>query len=137
MPAQAEASGWALIGLAIRDETAGLGNRTLLTLGKRNETQALPWHRFSTGSPVLLSEEGMSAPHGVRGVVVARTRETVEIACAQRPEAERDRATWRLDLSSDEVSRGRQISALARRDADRGRLAQLREVLLGQRGTSF
>ncbi len=135
--ADAEASGLALVGLVIRDETPGLGGRTLVTLAKRNQSQPLPWHRLRSGSPVLLVEQGADAG-GLRGVVTGRGEYEIEVAFSRSPEPTSERATFRLDLASDEISRARQRAALdeARR-AERGRLAQLRDVLLGETAPAF
>lgn len=132
--AGAERSGECLVKLAIRDERPALGGRVSLTLGKRDQTQRLPWNRLGVGSPVLLTEEGVANQKGWRGVVCRRDAETLDVSLAEAPETEADRPTFRLDLSSDQISRQRQLAALqdARR-ADRGQLAQLRDVLLGQR----
>ena len=132
--AEAERSGVCLVKLAIRDERPALGGRVSLTLGKRDQTQQLPWNRFSIGSPVLLTEEGVANQRGWRGVVFRRDAESLDVAFAEAPETQADRPTFRLDLSSDEVSRQRQAAALQSAErADRGRLAQLRDVMLGQR----
>jgi superfamily I DNA and/or RNA helicase len=137
--AEAEASGSTLTNLVIRDEAAGLGGRILLTLGKRNQTQGLPWTRLNGGSPVILSEENPGDPSssGWRGVVSRVYKDSLQVAFAQWPETESDRPTFRLDRSSDEISRQRQRQALeqARTARDTGsgaRLAHLRDVLLGK-----
>jgi len=59
--AEAEKSGGCLLGLVVRDESAGMGGRFVLTLAKRGGTP-LPWTRLQPGSPVLLSlkEERMT-----------------------------------------------------------------------------
>ena len=58
--AEAERSGDCLLGLVVRDESAGLGGRFVLTLAKRGGAP-LPWTRLQPGSPVLLSLQGESA----------------------------------------------------------------------------
>ncbi len=136
--ADAERSGIALVGLVVRDETIGLAGRVLLTLAKRNQSQRLPWNRFRTGTPVLLSEQGGEDAGGWRGVVTSRGEFELQVALNQSPEPTGDRPTFRLDLSTDEVSRQRQRAALdAARRAERGRLAQLRDVLLGEAAPAF
>ena len=133
--AEAEASGSTLTTLVIRDETAGLGGRILLTLGKRNQTVPLPWTRLNGGSPVILSEENPANPTsaGWRGVVSRVYRDSLQVAFAQWPETETGRPTFRLDRSSDEISRQRQRQALElARSASHARLADLRDVLLGK-----
>jgi len=84
-PAEAEASGTTLTNLVIRDEDTGFGGRILLTLGKRNETQPLPWTRLGSGTPVLLSDNGNQA---WRGVVTQRYKNEIQIALTQWPETE-------------------------------------------------
>lgn len=136
--AAAEESGVALTGLVIRDETVGLAGRAVVTLAKRNETQSLPWNRLGTGTPVLLSEEGARDATGWRGVVTYRDEREIQVALAQSPEPEADRPTFRVDLAGDEISRQRLRAALEiAQKADRGRLAQLRDVLLGITAPEF
>ena len=136
--AHAERSGDCLVRLAIRDERPALGGRVNITLGKRDQSQQLPWNRFGIGAPVLMTEEGLARQKGWRGVVCRRDSESLDVALAEAPETEADRPTFRLDLSSDQISRQRQLAALqAAQRADRGRLAQLRDVLLGQRPPRF
>ena len=103
-PAAAEASGSTLVNLVIREEDAGLGGRILLTFGKRNQTLALPWTRLGSGTPVILSEEDSQGnPDGWRGVVSHVTKDSLQVAFSQWPESESERATFRLDRSSDEI----------------------------------
>lgn len=133
-PAAAEKTGNALVGLTIREHDFGLGGRTLVTLGKRNLEQPLPWHRLGPGTPVVLREEAERADEDFRGVISRRDRQTIQVALADYPETEAARPTFRLDLSFDEISRDRQRAALARAGAlKNGRQAQLRDVLLGDR----
>ena len=73
-----------------------------------------------------------------RGVIFDRMEKTIGVAI-EPPDAEiPDEATWRLDLSPDEVSRLRQQDALRRASAATGdRLAELKAVLLGERTPEF
>ena len=130
-PSAAEASGNTLTALVIREEDAGLGGRILLTLGKRNQTLSLPWTRLDSGAPIILSEEGVSA-EGWRGIVSSLEKDSIQVALAQFPETESERPTFRLDHSSDEISRQRQRQGLEKAAAARAsRFADLRDVLLG------
>ena len=133
-PGAAEQSGDCLIDLVARDEYAGLGGRALLTLGKRDPRQPLPWTRLQSGTPVLLSPQGGGAD-GWRGVVSERRETFVRVAFEQPPE---EYALYRLDLAHDEAARLRQRQALDRARTARGdRLAELRGVLLGDVPPSF
>jgi len=138
--------------LAIRDEQPAFGGRVVVTLGKRDQTQSLPWNRFSVGTPVLLTEEGRAgegrrgdrvaagraATHSSwRGLVSRRDISSLDVVLNESPEPENERPTFRLALATDEISRQRMKGALAEAGrADRGRLAQLRDVLLGTRQPS-
>lgn len=134
----AERSGIGLTNLVIRDQKAALGGRIIATLAKRNQTQSLPWNRLGVGSPVLLTEEGVASSSGWRGVVCRRNAESLDVAFAESPEAEQERPTFRLFLSSDEISRQRQVAAIrTTQRAERGRLPQLRDVLLSMRDPQF
>ena len=140
-PAEAEARGGSLIGLVLRDEAAGLGGRLLLTFGKRDQRQPLPWTRLRIGTPVLLSEEragAIEADAGWRGVVSGLNRDAIQVAFPHWPEPEAERPTFRLDHASDEVARQRQRQALeAARTAAGGDLGRLRAVLLGHQPPQF
>ncbi len=134
----AEKGGGALVGLAIRDEASGFGGRVVVTLGKRDRRQELPWTRLNPGVPVVLSEEQVVDNLICRGVVTDRDRETITVALGQSPEPIADRPTFRLDLSSDEIARQRQRDALRRAEsADRGRLVRLKRTLLGEEPPKF
>ncbi len=135
-PADAERAGHSLVDLVAIDEEAGLGGRYLLKLAKRNR-QPLPWTRLGVGSPVVLTSAD-DAKIATRGVVYERREDVISVALAQLPDDAEEVEHWRLDLSSDEISSQRQRAALERAIRARGdRLAQLRDVLLGQRLPEF
>lgn len=134
----AERSGNSLIDLVMVDAYGGLGSRIVVTLAKRNQSQALPWHRLEVGTPILLTAEESSDASAWRGVVSRRDRESLQVALNAWPEAESGRPTFRLDLSHDEIARRRQREALARAASARGdRLAELRRVLLLEAPPAF
>ncbi len=135
---EAEQSGCCLLGLVVRDEVNGLGGRFLLTLGKRDRSESLPWTRLQAGSPVLLSPQGSKGDTGWRGVVCERSEQTITVAFNEPIEDDGDQAIYRLDLSSDEAARLRQRQALQQaRNAERDRLAELRAILLGEAEPRF
>jgi superfamily I DNA and/or RNA helicase len=138
-PAAAVASGSTLINLVIHNDEAGLGGRILITFGMRNQTLNLPWTRLGTGTPVILSEEGVkSETPGWRGVVSRTSRSSIQVAFSEPPESESERPTFRLDRFSDEVSFQRQRQGLEKASlAANSRFADLRDVLLGLRPPAF
>ena len=127
---QAQKTGRSLHGLVIRDRTAGLGGRVLLTLGPKNPDSQLPWTRLDAGSPVLLRPH--EGGEGLRGVVSRRTPKEIEAAFERWP-ADDQEGPFRLDVSSDEISRQRQRRALERAESFEGEpFDTLRKVLLGE-----
>lgn len=140
-PAEAEKSGTALIDLTHVDDDAGLGGRYLLRFAKRARAE-LPWTRLDVGSPVLLSPmqpgQGQPGQGPWRGVISRRFPAAIELALDYLPDELNEVEWWRLDLANDEVALARQKSALDRACTARGdRLAELRQVLLGQREARF
>jgi hypothetical protein len=130
--------GTTLTALVLRDSEFGLGGRLLLTFGRTNRNEPLPPNKLGPGSPVVLTQTKVQRGLTSRGVIYDRTPTTIGVAI-EPPDAEiPDEATWRLDLSPDEVSRLRQQDALRRASAaDGDRLAELKAVLLGERAPEF
>ena len=130
--ADAEKSGETILDLVVSDYVTGLGGHQLVTFKRRNETLSMPWHRLRVGSPVLVSpfrEEGKSDT----GVISGRKHDSIEVALNRCPEAQR----LRIDLTADEVTRQRQLSAIMTAKDARGRLGHIRAVLMGEKQPGF
>jgi ATP-dependent RNA/DNA helicase IGHMBP2 len=131
--------GVTLTRLALRDEEFGLGGHLLLTFGHKSLGQ-LPSTRLQPGSPVVVSQTNVNRRMpSYRGVVFDRDERTIGVAIDPPEEELTEDATWRLDLSPDEVSRLRQQDALQRASAATAgsRLAELRAVLVGEKEPGF
>jgi len=131
--------GVTLTRLALRDSEFGLGGRLLLTFGAANRAHTLPLTRLQPGSPIVLTQTNVNRRMpSYRGVVFDRDNSGMGVAIDPPDDELPEDAVWRLDLSSDEVSRLRQLDALQRAaGATSGRLAELREVLLGASSPQF
>jgi ATP-dependent RNA/DNA helicase IGHMBP2 len=130
--ANVESRGETLVNLVIADDRMGLGGRYLATFVKRNRTIGLPWNRFRVGSPVIAFDELNEQDCGY-GIVSRRSPSSLEVAFDEPIDGER----FRLDLSSDEITRNRQLSALKAIEQSRARVAQLRDILIGERDFEF
>lgn len=128
----AEKSGETLLDLVITDHEPGLGGRTLITFVKRNRTLRLPWNRLRVGSPVVLTSDNGNGDSS-HGVVSGRRPDSIEISVDRWPEGD----VFRVDLSPDEITRKRQLSALRAAREARGRTGKLRELLLGKADPDF
>jgi ATP-dependent RNA/DNA helicase IGHMBP2 len=122
----AERGGETIVNLQLADHRIGLAGRLLLDLAKCNGAR-IPLNRLKVGSPVVLSDDNDPGDQGLSGVVSRRNAHQIQVAVEAWPEAER----LRLDLSPDETTRRRQLSALASARNLRGSSARLRDTLLG------
>lgn len=130
--------GSTLVGLALRESEFGLGGRLLLTFSRSSPTEPLPPNRLGPGAPVVLTRTKPQRGLTFRGVVFDRAERTIGVVIEPPDDDLPDEATWRLDLSPDEVSRLRQQDAMRRAAGAEGdRLAALRGVLLGERDPEF
>jgi hypothetical protein len=130
--------GTTLTALVLRESEFGLGGRLLLAFGRKTRTDPLPPNKLGPGSPVVITQTKPQRGPTFRGVVFDRTEGSIGVAIEPPEDELPDEATWRLDLSPDEVSRLRQQDALRRAAATTdGRLADLKAVLLGEREPGF
>jgi ATP-dependent RNA/DNA helicase IGHMBP2 len=127
-----EKSGETLIDLVISDRKVGVGGRYIIRFAKRSVGRPLPWNRMRLGSPVMVSDDSGEGGF-LSGVVCARTQATIDVSIDQWPEGE----IFRIDLSSDEVTRQRQMTAMRVVEQSRGRVAALRDILLLDREAAF
>lgn len=121
-----ERTGEALVRLQLVDHQTGLAGRLLLDFAKPGG-ESLPMNRLKVGSPVVITDDGDPADHGVAGVVSRRKQNHLQVATEQWPEAK----WYRIDLSPDETTRRRQLAAMATARTASGRRARLRDRLLG------
>ena len=129
----AEKSGETIIDLVIVDHRSGLGGRHLVEFHRRNRNLSMPWHRLKVGSPVVVSDFGDSGGESYTGVVSGRKNDSIEVALDRWP----DGKVFRVDLTADEVTRQRYLSAVDTVRVSKGRLGQLREILMGERKPTF
>jgi superfamily I DNA and/or RNA helicase len=148
-PAEAEKTGNSLIDLAVADENAGLGGRSIVQLVRRARGPGhhvghhvpmvvVGWTRLDVGSPVALSPHKDRTRLFYRGVVCQRTEVSISVAIDGLPDELGEHDAWRLDMAFDEVATQRQRAALEEARTRRGdRAAVLRDVLLGRRQPEF
>jgi superfamily I DNA and/or RNA helicase len=132
--ANAERSGETIIDLAIEDHRSGLGGRHLVSFCRRNRNRPMPWHKLKVGSPVVVSRFGDDDNgESLTGVVSARKNDSLEVALDRWPEGK----IFRIDLTADEVTRQRHLAAIETARMSKGRLGQLRDILMGEKKPDF
>ncbi|MBN1444456.1 MAG: IGHMBP2 family helicase [Planctomycetes bacterium] len=136
-----EARGLSILRLAVTDEDAGLGGRILLKLA-RTTGDSLPPGRIQSGDIVRVVAEGAATSRRARagatshpsGVVWRRDARSLTVAFDELPDDDIGEGTLRVDRVANDVTYRRMRESLQRlRAAGRGRAAQLREILLGER----
>ena len=130
--ADVEKTGETLVRMEIADHRTGLAGRFLIDFSKPDGAP-LPMNRFKVGSPIVVSDHEDPTDSGIAGVVSRRKHHSLQVATEKWPEAQR----FRLDLSPDESTRRRQLSAMAKSRLVKGRAGQLRDCILGRRPLKF
>jgi superfamily I DNA and/or RNA helicase len=142
---QLEARGVSLLRLVVAEEGAGLGGRILLGLEKTTG-EALPPTRIQPGDIVRLVPPDPAGSGRARtderrtasGVVWRKNVRRVTVAFDDLPEDGVGDGALRLDRVANDITYRRMRKALERlRALDRGRPAQLREILLGEKEPRF
>ena len=128
-----ERTGETIIDLAVVDHRPGVGGRALISFARRNKNKPMPWHRLRTGAPVIVSGWPDDDGSAIQGVVSKRKQDSLEVALPYCP----DGAQFRIDLTADEVTRQRQLSAINTVLNSRGRLGKLRDILMGLSQPTF
>lgn len=149
----AEQTGETILDLVIEDHQTGLAGRHLFTFVKRNRSLNLPWNRLRVGSPVVITPfsshndpangksqhsraargESLRSESQHSGVVSARNSRSIQVAVDYWISGK----YFDLDLSADEVSLNRERGALQAVSMARGRLAEMRQIVLGEHAAEF
>lgn len=130
-PQQAEETGQSLVNLKVLDYQDALGGRIVVQLAKPG-AEHLPWNRLTIGTPIALTAEQGRESTTYRGVISERDAQCIWVALEEYVPELGGKYRWRIDLAYDETVVQRQQAALRRaRLAQNDRLAELREVLLG------
>jgi superfamily I DNA and/or RNA helicase len=131
--AAAEKGGETILDLAMVDHQNGLGGRNLFSFKRRDINKPMPWHRLRVGSPVVVSDFHDAAGQSVAGVVSSRSKDGIQVAVDHWLDGD----CFRIDLAADEVTRQRQLAAIGAARDSRGRVGQLREVMMGEKQPRF
>ena len=118
-----EQTGETLVRMQLSDNQTGLAGRLLLDFTKPGG-ESLPMNRLKVGSPVVVSDHDNAKDNGVAGVVSRRQHNLIQVATDTWPEG----SWFRIDLSPDETTRRRQLSAMAKARLATGRSGRLRDL---------
>ena len=127
--AERQRKGRAVLKLRGRDEGEALEGRLLKFL--RRPGEPLPETEISVGDLVMLSRDDPLRDDNPAGTVVERTNYSITVAFDGRPPGFLTGDGLRMDLYVDDVPYRRMRDALASLPGAEGRLARLRDVLVG------
>ena len=127
--AERQRKGRAVLKLRGRDEGEALEGRLLKFL--RRPGEPLPETEISPGDLVMLSRDDPLRDDNPAGTVVERTNYSITVAFDGRPPGFLTGDGLRMDLYVDDVPYRRMRDALASLPGAEGRLARLRDVLVG------
>lgn len=120
-----ERTGEVIFDLTETDESPTVGQRINVTYVKRGS--GLPWHKLKVGSPVLVFDQQDTAAEPEKGVICRVLRDSIQVSLSHVPEGK----LFCIELTADELTRQRQLEAILTVKDSRGRLGQLRDIMMG------
>lgn len=132
--AQREALGKTVVNLVIDNVESGLGGLPLLNLSREPAGEELaPFHAMSNGDNVLVTFPPGSQPATVEGTMYRVDEYKAVVALNAPPPVEWSRGRCQVDLLGSDATYRRMKKALATAsEAKKNRLAELRELFLGE-----
>ena len=132
--AQREALGKTVTGLLLDGVETGLGGMPLLTLSRAPAGEELaPFHAMSGGDNVLVTFPPGTQPAAAEGTMYRVDEYRATVALNGPPPVEETRGRLQIDLLGSDATYRRMKKALASvSEAKKNRLAELRELFLGQ-----
>lgn len=131
-----EERGQALLDVFVKEEDGGLLGRTIVKFEKR--TGPLPQTRIGPGDVVRVSRSDPLDAKNPSGVVVERSPTRITVAFEDELPSWVEGGAVRLDRTGDDVTFRRTREALdVLEGAEKGRLVDLRDVVLGKRPPRF
>ncbi|MGM0369616.1 MAG: IGHMBP2 family helicase [Bacillota bacterium] len=135
--AEREKKGRAILRLRGRDEGQGLAGKFLVKFMRQQQGEKLPDNEISVGDLVMLSQNSPLSDNNPTGTVVEQSNYSLTIAFDNQVDDFLLGTGLRMDLYVNDITFQRMLDALAKiRDAT-GRLAELKDKLLGFSELSF
>ncbi|MBD3178254.1 MAG: IGHMBP2 family helicase [Candidatus Latescibacteria bacterium] len=126
-----EKRGRAILNLRGRNQGTGLGGRYIVKFLRQRHGEMLPEHEFNTGDLVMLSRGNPLSADTPSGTVIEKSRFSITAVFDKAPPRYIFKKNLRMDLYVNDITFQRMIEALGILAAARGRLARMRNKLLG------
>ncbi|HLV10294.1 MAG TPA: IGHMBP2 family helicase, partial [Halanaerobiales bacterium] len=132
-----EEKGRAILHLRGRDQGEGYAGKHLIKFLRQRQGESLPDNEIQVGDLVMLSKNNPLDRDNPSGTVVEKTAYSLTVVFDKKPPAYLYKKGLRMDLYVNDITFQRMLEALDRLGGAEGRLAELREILLGERVAGF
>ena len=126
-----EKRGRAILHLRGRDQGQGLGAKFLVKFMRNYQGEELPENEISIGDLVMLSKNEPLNNNNPTGTVVEQSNYSITVAFDNQPNSFVYSKDLRMDLYVNDITFQRMLDALGQIRASSGRLAELKDKLLG------
>jgi len=130
---QREERGRAILNLRGRNQGTGLGGRYIVKFMRQRQGEMLPRHEINTGDLVMLSRGNPLAPGTPSGTVIEMSKFSITAVFDREPPRYIYKKNLRMDLYVNDITFQRMLEALHTLASGRGRLAEIRDKLLGNK----
>lgn len=130
---QREERGRAILNLRGRNQGTGLGGRYIVKFIRQRQGEMLPRHEINTGDLVMLSRGNPLEPGTPSGTVIEMSKFSITAVFDREPPGYIYKKNLRMDLYVNDITFQRMLEALNTLASGRGRLAEIRDKLLGNK----
>ncbi|MFO7916174.1 MAG: IGHMBP2 family helicase [Candidatus Krumholzibacteriales bacterium] len=128
---QREERGRAILNLRGRNQGTGLGGRYIVKFIRQRQGEMLPKHEINTGDLVMLSRGNPLEPGTPSGTVIEMSKFSITAVFDREPPGYIYKKNLRMDLYVNDITFQRMLEALQTLASAKGRLAEIRDKLLG------
>jgi predicted DNA helicase len=128
-----EERGRAILQLRGRNQGTGLGGRYIVKFIRQRQGEMLPKHEINTGDLVMLSRGNPLSPNTPSGTVIEKSKYSITAVFDREPPRYIYKKNLRMDLYVNDITFQRMLEALSVLASARGRLAGMRDKLLGKK----
>ncbi len=134
---QREERGRAILNLRGRNQGTGLGGRYIVKFIRQRQGEMLPKHEINTGDLVMLSRGNPLEPGTPSGTVIEMSKFSITAVFDREPPGYIYKKNLRMDLYVNDITFQRMLEALQTLASAKGRLAEIRDKLLGNKNITI
>ncbi|MFW6410373.1 MAG: IGHMBP2 family helicase, partial [Halanaerobiales bacterium] len=136
-PREREKKGRAILHLRGRSEGTAFGNKPMVKFMRQRKGEKLPDTEISVGDLVMISKKRPLDDNNPTGTVAEKTNYSITVVFDQNPASFVFGKGLRMDLYVNDITFQRMLDALEKLKSAKGRLANLRDKLLGDKNLQW